>query len=213
MGLSLALSTLVYLLMAGGLAAAIATARAVVIKKERDVEIHFAVAPEQPKPEQPKPKPKVKKEAPKPVKKEGVDRGLQAPTEIPDQINSEAAGGALSEADRIEIDQMIGDGGKKRGPRQRRVKPTRPKYLGGCRAPEVPDSLRVSAETVRVQVRIVVGPDGMPTDATILKPHPSIPDEEVLKCALAHRFEPATVFGHAIATSFIRGFTFKPSNI
>ena len=115
-GLSLAVSSVVYVVAAVGVAAAVATAKVVVDRQERDVEIQFAAAPTAPKQEQPKPKPKVikKKEAPKEVKAEpGQKRGLSAPQEIPDEELQEAADGRLAEVEEINIDDMIGGGGSK----------------------------------------------------------------------------------------------------
>jgi len=86
MGLSLAVSSLVYVIAGLGVAAAVATAKVVVDRQERDVDVQFAVAPTPVEQERPKPKPIKKKEAPKEVKAEpGQKRGLSAPQEIPDE--------------------------------------------------------------------------------------------------------------------------------
>jgi hypothetical protein len=220
-GLSLAVSSVVYVVAAVGVAAAVATAKVVVDRQERDVEIQFAAAPTPVEKEKPKPKPKPieKKEAPKEVKTEpGQKRGLNAPQEIPDEELQEASEGRLADVEEINIDEMIGSGGskgkKKTGPRQRRETVERPKYLGGCRAPDVPPAVRTSAETIRVRVRLLIMPDGIPAKAEMEESHALIPDEMIINCALAQRFEPARLpDGTAVPYPYRRQFTFKPSNI
>jgi hypothetical protein len=221
MGLSLAVSAVVYVLAGLGIVAAVATAKVYVDKRERDIAVEFAAVPtpieEKPKPK-PKPKPK-KEEAKQEVKTTpGQQRGLSAPTEIPDEELQEASGGRLADVEEINIDDMIGGGGsdgkKKTGPRQVRETVSRPKYLGGCRAPDVPPELRVSAETIRIRVRILVMPDGVPAKAELENTHPLIPEDLIIKCALAQRFEPARLpDGTAVPYPYRRQFTFKPSNI
>ncbi len=221
MGLSLAVSAVVYVLAGLGIVAAVATAKVYVDKRERDIAVEFAAVPtpveEKPKP---KPKPKPKKEEPKQEVKAtpGQQRGLSAPTEIPDEELQEASGGRLAEVEEINIDDMIGGGGsdgkKKTGPRQIRETVSRPKYLGGCRAPDVPPDVRLSAETIRIRVRILVMPDGVPVKAELENSHPLIPEDLIIKCALAQRFEPARLpDGTAVPYPYRRQFTFKPSNI
>jgi len=221
MGLSLAVSSVVYVVAGLGVAAAVATAKVVVDRQERDVAVEFAAAPTPVEQERPKPKPKPikKKEAPKEVKAEpGQKRGLSAPQEIPDEELQEASEGRLAEVEEINIDEMIGGGGskgkKKSGPRQRRETVSRPKFLSGCRAPEVSLEVRTSAETIRVRVRLLIMPDGVPVKAEMEASHALIPDESILKCALAQRFEPARLpDGTAVPYPYRRQFTFKPSNI
>ncbi|MFW2389600.1 MAG: hypothetical protein ACN4G0_14765 [Polyangiales bacterium] len=221
MGLSLAVSAVFYVLAGLGVAAAVATAKVVVDRQERDVAVEFAAAPTPVQQERPKPKPKPikKKEAPKEVKAEpGQKRGLSAPQEIPDEELQEASDGRLAEVEEINIDEMIGGGGskgkKKSGPRQRRETVSRPKFLSGCRAPEVPPEVRTSAETIRVRVRLLIMPDGVPVKAEMEASHALIPDDSILKCALAQRFEPARLpDGTAVPYPYRRQFTFKPSNI
>jgi hypothetical protein len=221
MGLSLAVSAVVYVLAGLGVVAAVATAKVYVDKRERDIAVEFAAAPTPVEKEKPKPKlkPKPKKEE---AKKEvettpGQQRGLSAPTEIPDEELQEASGGRLADVEEINIDEMIGgsgDGKKKTGPRQKRETVSRPKYLGGCRAPEVPADVRTSAQTIRIRVRILVMPDGVPVKAELENSHPLIPEDLVIKCALAQRFEPARLpDGTAVPYPYRRQFTFKPSNI
>ena len=143
---------------------------------------------------------------------------MSAPQEIPDEELQEASEGRLAEVEEINIDEMIGGGGskgkKKSGPRQRRETVSRPKFLSGCRAPEVPLEVRTSAETIRVRVRLLIMPDGVPVKAEMEASHALIPDESILKCALAQRFEPARLpDGTAVPYPYRRQFTFKPSNI
>ncbi|MGB5697714.1 MAG: hypothetical protein WBM46_18830 [Polyangiales bacterium] len=219
MGLSLAVSSVVYVVAAVGVAAAVATAKVVVDRQERDVEIQFAALPTPEKKEQPKPKVIEKKKAPEEIKAEpGQKRGLSAPQEIPDEELEESADGRLAEVEEINIDDMIGGGGgkgtDKKAPRQKRETVSRPKFLSGCRAPEIPEAVRTSAETIRVRVRLLVMPDGVPVKAEMEQSHDLIPDESILKCALAQRFEPARLpDGTAVPYPYRRQFTFKPSNI
>lgn len=223
MGLSLAVSAVVYIVAGLGVAAAVATAKVVVDRQERDVAVEFAAVPTPAKKERPKPKPKPikkKKEAPKEVKAEpGQKRGLSAPQEIPDEDLEEASSGRLAEVEEINIDDMIGGGGskgkrKKSGPRQKRERVSRPKFLSGCQAPDVPLEVRKSAETIRVRVRLLIMPDGVPVKAEMEASHALVPDESIIKCALAQRFEPARLpDGTAVPYPFRRQFTFKPSNI
>jgi hypothetical protein len=221
MGLSLAVSSVVYVVAAVGVAAAVATAKVVVDRQERDVEIQFAAAPTPEKKEQPKPKPKVieKKEEPKEIKAEpGEKRGLSAPQEIPDEELQEASEGRLADVEEINIDDLIGGGGsegkKKTGPRQRRETVQRPKFLGGCSAPEVPVAVRTSAQTIRIRVRLLIMPDGIPSKAEMEQSHELVPDESIIRCALAQRFEPARLpDGTAVPYPYRRQFTFKPSKI
>jgi hypothetical protein len=221
MGLSLAVSAVVYALVGLGIVAAIATAKVVVDKRERDIAIQFASAPTAPEKEKPKPKPKPKpkEEVQKVEKREpGQQRGLSAPTEIPDEELQEASGGRLAEVEEINIDEMIGGGGsdgkKKTGPRQIREEVSPPKYLGGCPAPEIPAAVRTSAETIRVRVRLLIMPDGVPIKAEMEQSHPLIPDDSIIRCALAQRFEPARLpDGTAVPYPYRRQFTFKPSSI
>ncbi len=221
MGVSLAVSAVVYVLAGLGIVAAVATAKVVVDKRERDIAIQFASAPTAPEEEKPKPKPKPKpkEEVQKVEKREpGQQRGLSAPTEIPDEELQEASGGRLAEVEEINIDEMIGGGGsdgkKKTGPRQIREEVSRPKYLGGCPAPEIPADVRTSAETIRVRVRLLIMPDGVPIKAEMEVSHPLIPDDSIIRCALAQRFEPARLpDGTAVPYPYRRQFTFKPSSI
>ncbi|MGD8826825.1 MAG: hypothetical protein PVI24_17705, partial [Myxococcales bacterium] len=161
MGVSLAVSAVIYVLAGLGIVAAVATAKVYVDKRERDIAVEFAAAPTPVEREKPKEKPKPKpKEAKQEVKASpGQQRGLQAPTEIPDEELQEASGGRLADVEEINIDEMIGGGGiegKKQGPRQKRETVSRPKYLGGCQAPDIPLAVRSSAKTIRVRVRILV---------------------------------------------------------
>ena len=221
MGLSLAVSAVVYVLAGLGVVAAVATAKVYVEKRERDIAVEFAAAPTPVEKEKPKPKPKPKKKEPEAKKEvkasEGQKRGLSAPTEIPDEELQEATSGRLADVEEINIDEMIGGGGegkKKTGPRQKRETVSRPKYLGGCRAPDTPLEVRTSAETIRIRVRILIMPDGVPVKAELENTHPLIPEDMIIKCALAQRFEPARLpDGTAVPYPYRRQFTFKPSNI
>jgi len=78
----------------------------------------------------------------------------------------------------------------------------------------VPDSLRQRAATVRIDVRILVGADGVPMSVRILTPNALVPDGPILDCARSQRFEPARLSdGTAIPYPFTRRFVFRPSNL
>src|SRR5262249_56746798 len=105
MGVSLALSAVIYGGVAMAIAAAVAT-KVAIEKKEHDIEIQFAALPQMPKPKE-QPKPVVKKVEPKPEQAEpGQKRNLSAPTAIPTEALSEAQGGQLATAEPINIDEM-----------------------------------------------------------------------------------------------------------
>lgn len=107
-----------------------------------------------------------------------------------------------------------------RAPRRRGARPQRrtqqrekaqpPKYLCGCpHGPSVSDEVRAAQETIRVRVRLIVGPDGVPTRARMEKSHPLIPDAAVIECGLSQRFAPARLpDGTPIPYPFRRQFKF-----
>ncbi|MDX2023439.1 MAG: hypothetical protein SF187_24600 [Deltaproteobacteria bacterium] len=215
--------------VAATLAATIATAT-VIVKKRRDVEVSFADLPPPPPP-----KPKVKKKATPGARKLAVRQKLAAPKEIPAEQPSEAEGQLAVADDTGPVEGFVagtagdGDGGEVAKPPEAPPPPappapeappedqeveriTAPQFLSGCRTPEIPDDIVTTAATIQIEVRMLIGPDGRVADAKIIKSHPLIPDDLILRCARAQVFEPAHLpEGLAVPYPFRRRFTFKPS--
>ena len=213
--------------VAATLAATIATAT-VIVKKRRDVEVSFADLPPPP----PKPKVKPKKAAPG-ARKLAVRQKLAAPTEIPAEQPSEAEGQLASAGDTGPVEGFVsgtadeGGGGEAKPveapppappapeapPEDQEIQRiTAPQFLSGCRTPEIPDDIVTTAATIQIEVRMLIGSDGHVADAKVVKSHPLIPDDLILRCARAQIFEPAHLpEGLAVPYPFKRRFTFKPS--
>jgi hypothetical protein len=97
-------------------------------------------------------------------------------------------------------------------PDQQRETIEKPRFLSGCRAPEIPQTLHATAATIVIDVRLLIGADGRVTLAKIVQGSPLIPDESVLSCVRAQVFEPAKLpDGTAVPYPFKRRYTFKPS--
>ncbi|NOY89599.1 MAG: hypothetical protein GXP55_00220 [Deltaproteobacteria bacterium] len=237
MGVSFGVSLALFGLVAVFLATAVATARAVV-RRQREVSVEFAELPQAPAVEEAPPPPPPP--PPPPRRRRGPRRRahrpeLGPPSEIPDEQPDESDDELVDAGDTGPVDGFLdgteeGDGDGESAPApapappppapatppptQRRESITRPSFLSGCRAPEVPDALRHQAATVRIDVRILVGADGVPMSARMVRSHPLIPDALVLACARAERFEPARLSdGTAIPYPFMRRFVFRPSNL
>jgi len=238
-GVSFGVSLVVFAAIAAFLATAVATARAVV-QHRNDVSIEFAELPtapdveHAPPPPPPPPPPPVRRQGPRP-RAHRPDMG--PPTEIPDAQPEESDDALADAGDTGPVDGFLDgtDDGQGTGDAPAPARPapapppppppappasqqtesiSRPRFLSGCRAPEVPDSLRHQAATVRIDVRILVGSDGVPMSVHILAPSPLVPDTLVLDCARAQRFEPARLSdGTAIPYPFTRRFVFRPSNL
>ena len=212
--------------IAAALAATIATAT-VIVKKRRDVEVSFADLPPPP----PKPKVKPKKAAPG-ARKLAVRQRLAAPKEIPAEQPSEAEGQLAAAGDTGPVEGFVagtgdGAGGEaapqeapppappapERAPEGQQIERiTAPQFLSGCQTPDIPDSIITTAATIQIEVRMLIGPDGRVADAKIIKSHPLIPDDLILRCARAQIFEPAHLpEGLAVPYPFRRRFTFRPS--
>ena len=83
--------------------------------------------------------------------------------------------------------------------------------MDGCRAPEIPEALHSTAATIEIDVRMLIDEFGRVTTATMLKSHPLIPDDVILRCARAQVFKPAHLpDGTAVPYPFRRRFVFKP---
>lgn len=212
------------------LAATIATAT-VIVKKRRDVEVSFADLPPPPPP-----KPKVKpKKAPAGARKLAVRQKLAAPKEIPAEQPVESEGDLAVAGDTGPVEGFVsgsadegGGGGDAKPvveapppappapeapPEDQQVERiTAPQFLSGCRTPEIPDEIITTAATIQIEVRMLIDTEGRVADAKIIKSHPLIPDDVILRCARAQIFEPAHLpEGLAVPYPFRRRFTFKPS--
>lgn len=217
--------------VAATLAATIATAR-VIVKKTRDVDISFADLPPPP------PKPKVQpKKAVSGTRKRAVRQRLAAPREIPAEQPSEAEGQLAAAGDVGPMEGFVTGSADEGGGSDARLEETpppaaplepapperapdeqeiqrisAPQFLSGCRSPEIPEDIVTTAATIQIEVRMLIGPDGRVADARVVKSHPLVPDDLILRCARAQVFEPARLpDGPAVPYPFKRRFTFKPS--
>jgi|GEM_PF-1343768 len=217
--------------VAATLAATIATAT-VIVKKRRDVEVSFADLPPPPPP-----KPKVKpKKAPSGARKLAVRQKLAAPKEIPAEQPAESEGDLALAGDTGPVEGFVSGGADEGGggeaakpvveapplpappapdmpPEEQEVERiTAPLFLSGCRTPEIPDEIITTAATIQIEVRMLIDATGRVADAKVIKSHPLIPDDLILRCARAQVFEPAHLpEGLAVPYPFRRRFTFKPS--
>jgi hypothetical protein len=191
MGVSFVISAGLFVGIVAALAAAIATARVVVKRKQKEVDVSFAQLPRAPKP-----KPAVKAQPGK--RKLAQRQTLRAPSAIPQQQPPEAEG-QLAEAGDVGPIEGFTDGvadGK------------------GCRAPEIPEALHSTAATIEIDVRMLIDEFGRVTTATLLTKHPLIPDDLILECARAQIFKPAHLpDGTAVPYPFRRRFVFKPQGV
>lgn len=97
-------------------------------------------------------------------------------------------------------------------PEQERESIEAPKFVAGCRAPDVPPALMANAATIRIDVEMMIDENGKVVAAKVVQSHPLIPDAVVLACANAQEFEPAHLpDGTAIPYPFRRRFVFKPA--
>lgn len=87
-----------------------------------------------------------------------------------------------------------------------------PKWVSGCRAPEVPAALLANAATIRVEVEMMIDEAGKVTSSRVVVSHPVIPNDLILGCANAQVFEPAQLpDGTRIPYPVRRRFVFKPA--
>ncbi|HXU03673.1 MAG TPA: hypothetical protein VN903_22060 [Polyangia bacterium] len=97
-------------------------------------------------------------------------------------------------------------------PEQEREAIEAPKFLSGCRAPEVPNALLSNAATIRIEVEMMIDETGKVVSARVVQSSPLIPDQVVLTCANAQVFEPAHLpDGTPVPYPFRRRFVFKPA--
>jgi hypothetical protein len=87
-----------------------------------------------------------------------------------------------------------------------------PRFLSGCRAPEVPSVLLSNAATIRIEVEMLIDDQGKVSQARVLTPHPLIGDSIILQCARAQLFRPAQLpDGTKVPYPFRSRFVFKPA--
>jgi hypothetical protein len=225
-GASALMSVVVFSLIALFVGGAMATQQLRARKKKQEMDVTFEALPKMKAP-----KPKVVA-APKKAKKAKPKKITQV-TEIPDERPEEAEGELVEADDTGPIDGVVDgeEGGtavpveapkpmvaevepepvERRGEQVREMI-TRPKYLSGCRAPTIPEALHGQAETIRIEVRILVDADGSVKSAKVTESHPLVPDQVILECAQAQRFEPAHLpDGTTVPYPFRRRFVFKPA--
>jgi hypothetical protein len=211
MGVSFLISAGIYAGIIFGLAAAIATARVVVKRKQRDVQVSFADLPRPPKPKPAKLQPGHRKAA--------ARKAIQPPTEIPQERPEEADQGELADPGKVGPVEGFTDGaeggtgaGGKKLPQQVTETVEEPKFVSGCRQPEAPDALEATAATIEIDVRMMIDVKGVVRSAKILKSHPLIPDDLVLQCARAQVFKPAHLpDGTPVPYPYHTRFVFLPS--
>lgn len=219
MGASMVVSVGIFAAIAVGLSAAVATARAVVRKVQQEVDVSFADLPQAPKP-------KMAAAKKTPGQKKAAKRSMASLKEIPKERPEEAEGELALADDTGEVDGIVEQKAPPPAPppapkyeppptppaEQERETIEAPRFVSGCRAPDVPDALLSSAATIRIEVHMVVDATGKVISAKVVQPHPMIPDEVVLKCARAQVFAPAHLpDGTAVPYPFRRQFVFKPA--
>jgi len=97
-------------------------------------------------------------------------------------------------------------------PEQERESIEAPKFVSGCRAPDVPPAMMANAATIRIEVEMMIDETGKVVAAKVVQSNPLIPDDVVLACANTQLFEPAHLpDGTAIPYPFRRRFVFKPA--
>jgi hypothetical protein len=232
-GVSLAASLLIFAVLAGGLGAAMATAKAVVSRRDRDLDVEFASLPEpEPEPEveaPPPPPPPVRRRAAS-QRPAASQRDLGPPTEIPDEQPPEAEGDLIDPGEMGPVDGFLDGGGdeaesepapappppapSRPEPGQVREDTPRPSFLGGCRQPPIPEALFGQAATIRIRYRVLVGAEGEILGAWIVSGHELIPDETILECVRAQQFEPARLpDGTAFPMYYQSRFVIRPDSL
>jgi hypothetical protein len=209
MGVSFLISGGIFFGMMVALAAAIATARVAIKRKQREVEVTFADMPRAPKP-----KPQLKVNPGK--RKLAVRQALVAPKAIPTVQPQEAEGELAAAGDVGPVEGFTdGEAGGKGGMPQQETEMIRePEFVEGCKAPEIPEALHASAATIEIDVRMLIDEFGRVKSATVLTSHPLVPDDVILSCARAQVFKPAHLpDGTAVPYPYRRRFVFKPAGV
>jgi protein TonB len=90
---------------------------------------------------------------------------------------------------------------------------TSPQPLDTSVQPQIPEALRASGlTTVRIVVRVVVAEDGSVRECTVLRGHPLMPDENVVRAVSAWRFSPGrTSDGQSFVAIHTLPITFRIS--
>ncbi len=194
---------------------------------QEEIEVAFD---DLPKVEAPKPKPLVQA-ASAAQRKAAARRPVVAPKAIPKETPQEAEGDLGEEQDTGPVDGFTDETGPvvvapppaPPAPEppppppvapaaQERETISRPVFVSGCRAPQVPDALLSTAATIEIDVRMLIGPNGQVMSAVVVQAHPLIPNELILNCAKAQTFEPAHLpDGTAVPYPFRRRFVFRPA--
>lgn len=220
MGVSMVISGVLFSLIIAGLGAAVATARAVVRKHQREMEVTFADLPSVPRP-----KPMVAKKSAGPRK--SPKRPMTSLREIPKDRPAEAEGQLAVAEDTGPVDGIIEEKAPPAAPpppppkheppppapaEMEREDIAAPRFVSGCRAPTVPDGLLSAAATIRIDVQMMIDSQGKVTSAKVMQSHPLVPDEVVLACARAQVFEPAHLpDGTTVPYPYRRRFVFRPA--
>jgi hypothetical protein len=228
--LSAILSIGVFASLALGVGGAIAAHKVREMRAKQDLDVSFEDIP---KPKAPKPK--VVKAAPAGPRKAAARKPLVAPKSIPAETPKEAEGELQETEATGPVDGFTDGEGSGNGngnapvvvqkveepppppppapPSQERDNSiVKPRYLSGCRTPDVPEALQKAAATIEIDVRMMIGSDGRVTAAKVVKSHPLVPDEVVLSCVRAQVFEPAHLpDGTAVPFPFRRRFLFRPA--
>lgn len=227
-GVSAVLSMVIFALAALSIGGAVTAHQVSKRRADSEAEVTFD---ELPKVQAPKPKPLVRAPSSAP-RKAATRKPVVAPKEIPKETPEEAEG-ELSEAqDTGPVDGVVGEPGptvaeappppppKPEPPppppaapaAQQRETIERPKFVAGCRAPEIPPALHKAAATIQIDVLMMVGANGRVASAKVVQSHPLVADELVLACARTQQFEPAHLpDGTAVPYPFKRRFVFRPT--
>lgn len=222
---SAVLSLGIFGLLAAGVGAAMTTHHMRMKAKAREMEVTFDALPQ---PRAPKP---VMVAAPTEKKKAAKPKKLSQLTEIPDARPEEAEGELAEAQDTGPIDgveevapaapavaqaappaPIVVEPPPERRTEQERESVEQPIFLGGCRAPEIPEALHAQAETIKIEVGMLIGADGRVKRARVLQSHALVPDKIILECAAAQTFTPARLSdGTAVPYPFRQRFVFKPA--
>lgn len=232
---SLLIAGAIFAGLAVAIGGAIATAHAVIERREREVAVEFATLDEpepEPEPEPPPPPPE-----PRPRRARPASVANAVPIAIPDARPDEAEGELTGDAEIGPFGEGEEDGTDPprprpapvlpppppepppgppqpppRPPSQERIDVSPPELLSGCQRPDRPPELEgATAETITIYVRVVIGPDGRVLRASIEESHALIPDEAVLVCVRDRIYEPAHLpDGTAVPYPLRYAFTFVP---
>jgi hypothetical protein len=227
--LSAVLSLGVFGALAVGVGGAIAAHQVQKQRAEKDLDVSFDDLPQV---KAPKPKPVVR--APAPVARKSTSRKpVVAPREIPKDKPAEAEGDLAETEESGPIDGLAEPSSGPEvakpvqseapppvppppppvaPPQQERESIAAPRFLSGCRSPEIPLALHKAAATIQIDVRMLIGADGRVSAAKVVQSHPLVPDQLILDCVHAQLFEPAHLpDGTAVPYPFKRRFVFRPA--